>query len=78
MGSPPLTLGLLVNQELSRRLAPEAMVGQEGIGSQQPVGQLPVEGGPVVNQQLLVVVHEGLFEGAIEPFNLRVHFRGAG
>lgn len=77
MGSPPLTLGLLVNQELSRRLAPGALVGQDGIGSQQPVGQFSVTGGPVGNQQLLVVIHELFLEGAMESFDLRVHVRGA-
>ena len=74
---PPLALGLVLNQEWYRRLAAQAMVGQHGIVSQQPVGEFPVKGGEVVEQQLLVVVHEGLLEGAIEPFRVGVHFRGA-
>lgn len=32
---------------------------------------------PGRHQQILVVVHEGLLEGTIEPFDLRLHFRGA-
>jgi len=77
MGPPPLALGLLVNQELYRRLAGQAMMRQDSIVSQQPVGQLPVKGSEVIKQQIFVVVHEGLLEGAIEPFDMRVHFGGA-
>ena len=54
------------------------MVWQDGIESQQPVGQVPVKGGQVVKQQVLVVIHELFLEGAIEPFRVGVHFRGAG
>ena len=78
MGPPPLALGLGLNEELYRRVATEAMMGQDGMVSQQPVGEVPVKGGQVVEQQRLVVVHEGLLEGAIEPFSVGVHFRGTG
>lgn len=76
MGPSPLALGLLVNQELYRRLAPEAVMGQDRSVSQRPVGQFAVDGRQVVEEQVLVVVHELFLEGAIEAFGMRVHFRG--
>ncbi len=78
MGPPHLALGLVVNQGLYRRLPPKAMVGQHGIVGQQPIGQFAVKGRQIVEQQILVVVHEGLLQGAIEPFRMSVHFRGSG
>ena len=78
MGPPPLPLGLMVNEGLYRRLSAQAMVGQHGIISQQPVGEFPVKGGQVIEQQILVVVHEGLLDGAVEAFGVGIHFRGAG
>ena len=78
MGPPPLALGLVLNQALYRRFSAQAMVGQHGIISQQPVGEFPVKGGQVIEQQILVVVHEGLLEGAIEAFGVGIHFGGAG
>ena len=77
MGPPHLALGLVVNQELYRRLPPKAMVGQHGIVGQQPIGQFAVKGRQIVNQQVLVVIHELFLEGAIEPFDMRIHFGGA-
>ncbi len=77
MGPPPLALGLVLKKEVYWRLAPEAMVRQDGIVSQQPVGQLSVKGSEVIKQQILVVVHEGLLEGASEPFDMRVQSGGA-
>lgn len=78
MGPPPLALGLVLHGEWSLRLAPEAMVRQDGIVNQQPVGQVPVKGRQAVNQQLLMVIDELFFEGTIEAFGVGVHFRGAG
>ncbi len=68
---PPLVLGLVLHEEWSRRLAVEAMVGQRGIVSQQPVGHV-IEG-----QDFMVI--DGLFlDGEIEAFGMRAHVRGAG
>ncbi|MCY3955119.1 MAG: hypothetical protein OXF47_03880, partial [Nitrospira sp.] len=78
MGPPPLALGLMLNQELYWRLSVQAMMRQDSIVSQQPVGQVPVKGGQVVKQQVLMVIHELFLEGAIEPFGVGVHFRGTG
>ena len=78
MGPPPLALGLLLKKEFYRRLATEAMVRQHGIVSQQPVGQVPVKGGQVVEEHILMVIHELFLEGAIEAFGVGIHFRGTG
>ncbi len=51
-------------------------MGQDGMVSQQPVGQFPINGGQVIKQQVLMVIHELFLEGAIEAFGVGVHFRG--
>ena len=76
MGPLPLALGLMVNQELSRRLATETLVEQHGIVSPQPVGQVPVKGGQVVKQQPLMEIHEPFLEGTIELFGMSIRIRG--
>ena len=76
MGPPPLALGLVLHEELYRRLAAQAMMGQHGIVSKQPVGELLVKCRQVVKEQALMVVHELL--GALEPFGVGVHFAVSG
>ena len=44
----------------------------------EPVGEWPVTGSHVVEEQVLVVVHERFPEGAVEAFGVGVHCRGAG
>ena len=44
----------------------------------QPVGQLLVEQGHVVEQQVLMIVHELFLNGPVEPFYMGIHFRGTG
>ena len=56
MGPPPLALGLVLNQEGSRRSSAQAMVGQHGMVSQQPVGEFPVTFGQVVEQHIVAIV----------------------
>ena len=77
MGPPPLVLGLVLNEELCRRLSIQAMLRLDRIVSQQPVGQIPVQGGQVVKQQVLMVIHEPFLEGTIELFGMSVRVRGA-
>ena len=77
MGPPPLALRLMLKKELYRRLATEALVGQQGMVSPQPVGQVPVQGGEVVKEQVLMVIHELFLDSAIELFGMGVHVRGA-
>ena len=43
MGPPPLTLGLVLKEELYRRLSAQAMVGQHGVVSDESVGELPAK-----------------------------------
>ena len=71
-----MALGLVVKQEWSRSLAAEVLVRHHGLVSQQPVGQLPVQGGQVVKEPILVGGHEGFWEGALEPFGVGVRVRG--
>ena len=78
MGPPPLALGLVLNEELYRKLATEALMGQHDMVSPQPVGQVPVQGGEVVKKQVLMVIHKLFLESAIELFGVGVHCREAG
>lgn len=50
---------------------------QDSIVGQQSVSQIPVKGGQVVKQQVLMVIHELLLEGTIELFGISVRVRGA-
>ena len=77
MGPPPLALRLMLKKELYRRWATEALVGQHGMVSPQPVGQVPVQGGEVVKEQVLMVIHELFLDSAIELFGMGVHVRVA-
>ena len=43
------------------------MVGQHGIVSQQPVGQFLVEGGQVVEEQVLMIVHDLFLRVQLRP-----------
>ena len=54
------------------------MVGQHGVVGEQPVGQFLVEGSQVVEEEVLMIVHERFLEGAVEAFGVGVHFRRAG
>ena len=78
MGPPPLALGLVLNQELYRRMQAKGMVGSFGVIEEEPVSEFPVEVRQVVEEQVLVVIHELFLEGAIEAFGVGVHFRRAG
>ena len=78
IGPPPWALGLLVNQELYRRLSAQAMVRSHGVVGQQPIRQFPVEGGQVVKEQVLMIIHERFLDRADEAFHVGIHFGGAG
>ena len=78
MGPPLLALGLLMKEAWSRRLQAKAMVRQDRIISQEPVGQVAVEGGQVAEPHILVIVHEIFLDRAMEPFHMRVHCGGTG
>ena len=65
MGPPPLALGLVLNQELYRRMQAKGMVGSFGVIEEEPVSEFPVEVRQVVEEQVLVVIHELFLEGAI-------------
>ena len=54
------------------------MVGQHGVVGEQPVGQFLVEGSQVVEEEVLMIVHERFLEGEVEAFGVGVHFRRAG
>ena len=54
------------------------MVGALGVVEHQPVGQFLVEAGQVGEQQVFVVVDEGLLDGAVEAFDVGVHLGGFG
>ena len=73
-----MALGLVLNEEWSRRLAAKAMVGPQGMVSQHPVGEFPVKGGQVVEPPRLVVVHARFLAGAMDPVGLAGPCRGAG
>ena len=78
MSPPPLALRPLLDEEVNWRLKAEAMVGSFSVLEEEPVGELAVEGGQVVEQQVFMIVHELFLEGAVEAFRVGVHFRGAG
>ena len=67
-------LRLMLKKELYRRWATEALVGQHGMVSPQPVGQVPVQGSEVVKEQVLMVIHELFLDSAIELFGMGVTF----
>ena len=52
--------------------------GSFGVIEEEPVSEVPVEVRQVVEEQVLVVIHELFLEGAIEAFGVGVHFRRAG
>lgn len=78
MGPPPLALGLVLNQKLYGRLTGQAMVRQHGVVGRQPVGQFSVEGGQVVKEQVLMILHKLFLDRAVEAFHVGIHFGGAG
>jgi len=44
------------------------------VGPEEPIHQLAIKLVQIVSQEQTMGIHEGLKEGAIEPFDLRVHF----
>ena len=70
---PPLALGLVVKEEGSRRWLVESLVWAFGVGEHEPLGQLPVEESEVGEEEILVIVDEGLLKGAIETLCMSVH-----
>ena len=78
MGPPPLALGMVHEEGLYRRMQAKGMVGSFGVIEEEPVSEVPVEVRQVVEEQVLVVIHELFLEGAIEAFGVGIHFRRAG
>jgi len=54
-------------------LLAEGMVGALGVGDDEPIGEFAVEEGEVGEEQVLVVVHEGLLDRAVEALGMGVH-----
>ncbi len=44
-----------------------------GVGEHESVGQFPVEESEVGEEEILVVIDEGLLEGAVETLGMGVH-----
>ena len=78
MGPPPLALGMVNEEGLYRRMQAKGMVGSFGVREEEPGSEVPVEVRQVVEEQVLVVIHELFLEGAIEAFGVGVHFWRAG
>ena len=57
----------------SRRWLVESLVRPLGVGEHEPLGQLPVEESEVGEEEILVIVDEGLLEGAVETLGMSVH-----
>lgn len=49
-------------------------MGVFGVVEEEPVGELLVEAGKVGEEQVFVVVDEGLLDGAIKAFGMGVGF----
>jgi hypothetical protein len=54
------------------------MVGALGVVEDEPIGEFAVEEGEVGEEQVLVVVHEGLLDRAVEALGVGVHLRRFG
>ncbi len=50
------------------------MVGNDGVIGEQPFRHFTVEQGQVGEQQILVIIHELLLNGAVETLTVCVHF----
>ncbi len=73
MSPVPLALGLMVQEEGWRGLLAEGVVGALGVVEDEPVGELAVEEGKICQEQIHVIVDEGLLDGADEALGLGVH-----
>lgn len=75
IGPVPLALRVVLKEPLYGREEAQAVVGDDGVVSDAPLGELFVEGVDVGEQQVLVVVHELLLHGPVEALNMGVHLR---
>ena len=53
----------------------ESLVRPLGVGEHEPLGRLPVEESTVGEEEILVIVDEGLLKGAVETLGMSVHLR---
>ena len=73
-----MALGFLLDKELYRSFQSEAVVGQDGVVLDQPVGEFAVEFGEVVKQEVFVIIDEDILDSAVEAFCVGVHFGDLG
>jgi hypothetical protein len=74
----PLALGVVSEEPFYGRQQAEAMVGDDGVVGDEPVGELPVEEVKVGKEQVPVPVDELLLNGAVEPLGVGVHLGALG
>ncbi len=73
-----MALDMILYQGLYRGLELKAMVWNESVVGDQPVGHFAVELGEVGKQEVFVVVDETFLDGAVEAFGMGVHWGGRG
>jgi len=67
----------MIGEDGERSPQAEAVMWSFGVVPHDPVEQVIVEGGEVIEQQVLAVVDELFLDGSVEAFAMRVHSRGA-
>ena len=63
----------MVKEEEERRWLAEPLVWAFCVGEHEPLGRLPVEESEVGEEEILVIVDEGLLESAVESLGMGVH-----
>ncbi len=53
----------------------ESLVRPFGVGEHEPLGRRPVEEGQVGEEEIFVIVDEGLLKGTVETLGMSVHLR---